>query len=367
MSVKSSGVDVSGSPKPGASAPGTLYLLSAGNYVVSENTNTSYAKSFSGICDSSGNSTLIAGDDKTCTITNTYIVPPPVVSSGGSSSGSTIYGCKDPAASNYQYFVASNPALCVYGTVSTTTPVVTATTTALITPISVSASIPSFPDTGFAPENGPETNVWIRILMFLFLILISQHLLMSLPKISFLIVLTSVLFFKEQVFSNKNVDSRSVPQTISGTGSASQFRIIIPAIGINSAVELVGLTSSGAVDVPKGPNNAAWFDLGPRPGSVGDAVIVGHYGWKGGIPAVFDNLSKLQKGDNIYIYNDVTTTTIFVVRETRIFGEDDSAVSVFNSSDGKSHLNLITCGGIWNATNHSYSDRLVVFADLVTK
>ena len=53
--------------------PGTSYTLSTGTYIVSENMNTSYTRSFSGDCDSNGNVTLSTTDNKTCIITNTYI------------------------------------------------------------------------------------------------------------------------------------------------------------------------------------------------------------------------------------------------------------------------------------------------------
>jgi len=76
LHVKLSGTDVAGSPAVGTVAPGTSYSLSAGTYVVSEDANnTSYASSFSGDCDSSGNVILSLGDNKTCTITNNDIEP----------------------------------------------------------------------------------------------------------------------------------------------------------------------------------------------------------------------------------------------------------------------------------------------------
>ena len=81
----SSGLDVSGSPQPGTTTPGTLYLLSADKYVISENANSSYIQTFLiGDCDSSGNVTLSAGDNQTCTIINTDI-PAPVSGGGGGS------------------------------------------------------------------------------------------------------------------------------------------------------------------------------------------------------------------------------------------------------------------------------------------
>ncbi len=140
-------------------------------------------------------------------------------------------------------------------------------------------------------------------------------------------------------------------------------RIKIPTIGVDAHLEYVGLTSAGAIDAPKEPANAAWYDLGPRPGENGNAIIDGHYGWKNQIPAVFDSLHKVQIGDKIYIQDKNGNSITFLVKKIKIYGKNDDASSVFNSSDGKSHLNLITCGGIWDALSKSYSNRLVIFGD----
>ena len=75
--VKSGLADVAGSPQAGAVSPGTAYSLAAGTYVVSENPLVGYNAAFSGDCDSSGSITLLAGVDKTCTITNDDIAPGP--------------------------------------------------------------------------------------------------------------------------------------------------------------------------------------------------------------------------------------------------------------------------------------------------
>jgi hypothetical protein len=80
--VKNGGVDVAGSPAAGVSAPGTPYSLTAGTYVVSEDPNASYVRTFTGDCNSSGSITLLAGDDKTCTVVNTDIPIPVVISPG---------------------------------------------------------------------------------------------------------------------------------------------------------------------------------------------------------------------------------------------------------------------------------------------
>lgn len=140
-------------------------------------------------------------------------------------------------------------------------------------------------------------------------------------------------------------------------------RLKIPNINVDSSFEYVGVTPQGAMDVPKSPADVAWFELGPRPGDTGTAVIAGHYGWKNGISAVFDNLYKLKKGDKIYVENDKGSTTAFIVSGFRMYGDNENPSNVFASTDGLAHLNLITCQGIWNKTKKSYSERLVIFTD----
>ncbi|PIR93858.1 hypothetical protein COT97_04400 [Candidatus Falkowbacteria bacterium CG10_big_fil_rev_8_21_14_0_10_39_11] len=140
-------------------------------------------------------------------------------------------------------------------------------------------------------------------------------------------------------------------------------RLKISAIGVDSVVVPVGLTSDGAMDVPKDPAEVAWYSLGSRPGEIGSAVIAGHYDWIKNIPAVFNDLDQLSQGDKIFVEDESGVTSTFIVRDIRIYDKDQDASDVFVSADDQSHLNLITCAGSWNMEEEIYSDRLIVFAD----
>ena len=140
-------------------------------------------------------------------------------------------------------------------------------------------------------------------------------------------------------------------------------RLMIPAIGTDALIESLGLTPEGIMDSPEGPANAGWYNLGVRPGEVGSAVIDGHSGWKNDTPAVFDNLHQLEPGDKIYIEDNKGIITTFVVRESRTYNPEADASEVFFSNDDGSHLNLITCNGVWNEVTQNSSKRLVIFAD----
>lgn len=141
-------------------------------------------------------------------------------------------------------------------------------------------------------------------------------------------------------------------------------RLKIPSINVDAVVESLALAPDGTMDTPKGPDTVAWFELGSLPGEIGSAVITGHYGtWKNGQGSVFDNLHKLQIGDKIYVEDDNGVNITFVVREQQSLEPNADTTDIFSSEDEQSHLNLITCEGIWDKDSKSYSKRLVIFAD----
>lgn len=151
----------------------------------------------------------------------------------------------------------------------------------------------------------------------------------------------------------------------SGEDVGVPVRITIASIDVDAAVENVGLTADGSMDVPKDPFDTGWYELGPRPGEIGSATITGHVDWLFGSSGVFANLHRLMPGDIITVQDENGSDVSFVVREIRKYDAQADATDVFISTDGEAHLNIITCNGAWDAAAHQYSERLVVFADKV--
>jgi len=142
-------------------------------------------------------------------------------------------------------------------------------------------------------------------------------------------------------------------------------KLKISNIGVEAVIKPVGVTAAGNMDIDENPKELAWYKFGPKPGEKGSAVIAGHYGWKDTVPSVFNNLNKLNKGDTISSYDGQGREITFVVTKAELYEPDQDATDVFKSKDGKSHLNLITCQGSWNNSARTYTERLVVFTDLV--
>lgn len=143
-------------------------------------------------------------------------------------------------------------------------------------------------------------------------------------------------------------------------------RIEIPAIGVDTVVASVGV-SGRAMAVPTNSTDVGWYQLGVKPGNIGSAVLAGHVNWYGGKTAVFTNLHLLAIGDVITVTDVDGNRVQFVVREMRSYRLNDNTADIFISNDGKSHLNLITCDGVWSTIMGTHEERLVVFTDKITE
>lgn len=139
--------------------------------------------------------------------------------------------------------------------------------------------------------------------------------------------------------------------------------LVIPAINVTANIQHLGVTPEGEMEVPENVADVSWFKLGSLPGKMGSAVIAGHVNDSNGDPGVFIDLNKLKKDDTISVLDDKGKTTVFIVREIRLLNPG-FAEEVFNANHG-THLNLITCDGVWDETTGGYSKRLVVFSNVV--
>ena len=106
------------------------------------------------------------------------------------------------------------------------------------------------------------------------------------------------------------------------TGPIVPYRIRIPALGIDTVVESVGVTASGLMDVPSNIWDAGWLETGAKPGAAGQAIIDGHLDSVRG-SAVFSDLRRLQAGDRVYVATAVAPKEAEL--KVGLYGEGDPA------------------------------------------
>lgn len=140
--------------------------------------------------------------------------------------------------------------------------------------------------------------------------------------------------------------------------------LLIEGLGIHAFVEPVGILGS-AMAVPTEVGNVGWYDLGPRPGDEGSAVLAGHVNWTGGQNAVFTSLHMIKVGDTVKVLDSSGVVNNFVVVRIKDYPVYGDTSEVFSSSDGLQRLNLITCDGLWDINLKTHLSRLVVFTEKI--
>jgi sortase (surface protein transpeptidase) len=138
----------------------------------------------------------------------------------------------------------------------------------------------------------------------------------------------------------------------------------IPAIGVAVSVSALGLNPDGTVQVPTNFDEPGWFRLGPSPGEVGTAVILGHVDSTKG-PAVFFRLRQLQAGDPVEVSLADGVVVYFTVVSVVMYPKDQFPADLVYGSHGYSALQLVTCGGVFDQAAHSYRSNVVVYTSLV--
>ncbi len=136
----------------------------------------------------------------------------------------------------------------------------------------------------------------------------------------------------------------------------------IPAIGVNTGeLDDLGLTPSGAMDVPEGASTAGWFALSPVPGEVGPSVLAAHVNYDG-IPGVFARLHEMKVGDTAVVRRSDGTPVRFTAYRVERFSKSAFPTADVYGNTAGPELRLITCGGDFDRAAHSYRDNVVVFA-----
>ncbi|MEU9482831.1 class F sortase [Streptomyces decoyicus] len=140
-------------------------------------------------------------------------------------------------------------------------------------------------------------------------------------------------------------------------------RLSIPSLQVSSTLETLGQKKDGAMETPRDPDKAGWYQPGPTPGSQGPAVIAGHVSWNGK-PSVFEKISKMKAGDSIEVARQDGKTAKFTVDRVAQYPKNKfPTVEVYKNLD-HAGLRLITCGGQYDEGQHYYPDNVVVFASL---
>ncbi len=147
--------------------------------------------------------------------------------------------------------------------------------------------------------------------------------------------------------------------THSTLGRSIPVQLDIPAIGVHTALLSLGLQSDGSLAVPPlDSRNAGWYSNSPTPGEVGPAVVLGHVDSARTGPGVFYDLRTLLPGDAVRVTRADGTVAAFRVDKVARFPKAMFPTAAVYGNIDHPGLRLITCGGAFDRSAHSYVDNV---------
>lgn len=160
--------------------------------------------------------------------------------------------------------------------------------------------------------------------------------------------------------------SESKPASVSGYKVAPGLprAIKIPVLGVNARVLHLGVKKDNSLAAPSSIYDAGWYTSSARPTDAGGAILIDGHVHGPTKPGVFFNLKKLKGGEEIVLERGDGQALTFVVRHVETVAvEQVDMLKLLNSVEpGRLGLNLITCGGEYDAKNTEYKSRTMVFA-----
>lgn len=158
---------------------------------------------------------------------------------------------------------------------------------------------------------------------------------------------------------------KATPKPSAALARSVPVGLRIPAIGVAVSLSTLGLNPDRTVQVPTNYQQPGWFKLGPSPGQVGSAVILGHVDDRNG-PAVFFRLGSLKTGDKVEVSLANGVLAHFVVNTVAMYLKTQFPAQQVYASHGYSALQLVTCGGQFDTQAGHYLSNVVAYTTLVS-
>lgn len=158
-------------------------------------------------------------------------------------------------------------------------------------------------------------------------------------------------------------DSGATATTTAAPAPSRPTRIRIPSQAVDVNVIDLSLQPNGEMQVPPDAADAGWYVNSPIPGQPGPAVIASHVNFKG-VDGPFAHLDALKPGDEVMIEDAAGAEVSFAVDTVTSYPKNAFPTDTVYADTPDPELVLITCGGSYDASAHSYRDNIVARAKL---
>jgi sortase (surface protein transpeptidase) len=144
---------------------------------------------------------------------------------------------------------------------------------------------------------------------------------------------------------------------------AAPARLEVPALGVDTVVDPVGVEPDGQMTLPADVDRVGWYRFGPAPGTSGSAVIAGHVDDREQGLGAMAPLREVEVGAEVVVTDSLGTAQLWQVVSRELIQKQVLPLDRLFARDGPPRLTLITCGGPFLPEYGSYRDNVVVVAE----
>lgn len=143
----------------------------------------------------------------------------------------------------------------------------------------------------------------------------------------------------------------------------SPVRLAVPALGVDTAIDPVGVEPDGQMTIPAEVDRVGWYRFGPAPGDGGSAVLAGHVDSRTQGLGAMAPLREAAVGHEVVVTDAAGTATRWRVISRELISKQVLPLDRLFARDGPPRLTLVTCGGPFLPEYRSYRDNVVVVAE----
>jgi LPXTG-site transpeptidase (sortase) family protein len=137
-------------------------------------------------------------------------------------------------------------------------------------------------------------------------------------------------------------------------------RLVVPKIGVDAPIVVMGILPDGSMASPSGPTDVAWYTFSSKPGQIGNVVMAGHLDYINYGAAVFYRLRDLRPGDEVRVVLSDGTEVKYTVESVAVYDEETAPIKDIVGRTPNEAITLITCAGSFDRSSLHYNKRLVV-------
>ena len=143
-------------------------------------------------------------------------------------------------------------------------------------------------------------------------------------------------------------------------------QLSIPSLDVTAQVQRVN-SVAGVLQVPDDISRVGWWQHSATPGAAtGTTVIDGHIDSAAAGEGALFHLQDLQPGASIAVRTQSGRTVRYQVQARRVYVKSQGLPAELFTQQGPGRLVVISCGGTFDATIHSYEENIAIFADPIT-